>query len=75
MMYLKDLVKKNNHKIVKYNECKAGKRYISVFDYSIQHGGTYDGFKYYNESRKCITNCSMKHLKDTMTSRQEPIEK
>lgn len=49
MMYLKDLVKKNNHKIVKYNECKAGKRYISVFDYSIQHGGTYDGFKYYNE--------------------------
>lgn len=48
MNYLKDLVHKNGHKLVKYNECKADIKYISVFDYSVKYGGTYDGFKYYN---------------------------
>ena len=48
MYYLKDLVLKNGHKIVKYNECKANAKYMSVFDYSVKYGGTYDSFRYYN---------------------------
>lgn len=49
MYYLKDLVLKNGHKIVKYNECKTSAKYMRVFDYSEKYGGTYDGFKYYND--------------------------
>lgn len=48
MRYLKDIIKENGHKLVKYNECKVNRKYQSVFDYSVQNGGTFDGFKYYN---------------------------
>ena len=48
-LFLKDLVKKNGDKIVYYNECKIGKKYMSVFNYSEKYGGTIDSFKYYNE--------------------------
>lgn len=48
-MFLKDLVKKNGDKIVYYKNCKADKKYISVFNYSKNYGGTFDSFKYYND--------------------------
>ena len=48
-MFLKDLVKKNGDKIVKYNNCKEDKKYMSVFNYSEKYGGTFDSFKYYND--------------------------
>lgn len=49
MQFLKDIIKKNGHKLVKYNECLENREYKSVFDYSSQNGGTFDGFKYYND--------------------------
>lgn len=49
MRYLKDVIKENGHKLVKYNECKVNRKYQSVFDYSVQNGGTFDGFRYYND--------------------------
>lgn len=49
MMYLKELVEKNGDKLVRYNKCKQGYKYESVFNYSSMHGGTYDSFKYYND--------------------------
>lgn len=48
MMFLNELVKKNGHKIVKFNECIAGHKYESVFNYSEKYGGTFDSFKFYN---------------------------
>jgi hypothetical protein len=48
MQYLAELINSNNHKLVKYNEIKENHKYMSIFDYSIKYGGTYDGFKYYN---------------------------
>lgn len=48
-MFLKELVEKNGDKIVRYNECKEGKKYMSIFNYSEKYGGTFDSFKYYNE--------------------------
>lgn len=47
-MFLKDLVKKNGDKIVRYDNCKADKEYMSVFNYSEKYSGTFDSFKYYN---------------------------
>ena len=49
MMFLEELVKKNGHKLVKYNEAIKGHAYMRVFDYSVHYGGTLDGFKYYTE--------------------------
>jgi hypothetical protein len=48
-MYLKELIKKNGHKLVRYNECVVGHKYMKVFDYSNKYGGTFDSFKYYND--------------------------
>ena len=49
MMCLKELVEKNGHKLVRYNEGIAGHKYMKVFDYSVKYGGTFDSFKYYND--------------------------
>lgn len=49
MKFFKDLVAENGHKIVRFDQCLDGKKYISAFDYSKKYGGTYDGFKYYND--------------------------
>ena len=48
-MFLKDLVEKNGDKIVRYDNCREDKKYMSVFNYSEKYGGTFDGFKYYND--------------------------
>lgn len=48
MKYLIDLIKENNHKLVVYDKAKTNREYMKVFDYSKKYGGTYDGFKYYN---------------------------
>jgi hypothetical protein len=49
MKYLAELIKDNNHKLVHYKIGKENHKYISVFNYSEKYGGTYDGFKYYND--------------------------
>ena len=49
MRYLKDIVKENGHKLIKYNQCLQNHQYVSVFNYSERYGGTYDSFKYYND--------------------------
>ncbi len=49
MKYLKDIIKENGHKLTKYDKCIANHNYVSVFDYSQQHGGSFDGHKYYND--------------------------
>jgi len=49
MLTLQDLVKKNNHKLVKYDQCEISRNYISVFNYSEAYGGTYNSFRYYND--------------------------
>lgn len=48
MMSLKELIEKNKHKLIRYNEGIVGHRYMKVFDYSKKYGGTFDSFKYYN---------------------------
>lgn len=48
MMYLEELIKKNGHQLIRWNEGKEGREYVSVFDYSVSNGGTYDSFRYYN---------------------------
>lgn len=47
-MFLKELLEKNGHKLVRYDNCIDGHKYESVFSYSERHGGTFDSFKYYN---------------------------
>lgn len=49
MKFLKDLVKENGHKIVRYNQTKENYKYMSVFNYSEKYGGTIDSFQYYND--------------------------
>ena len=49
MKFLLELIKKNGDKLVYYKNCKENKKYISVFNYSNFHGGTFDAFKYYND--------------------------
>lgn len=49
MMFLEELLKQNGHKLVRYNEGIEGHTYMSVFDYSVKYGGTFDSFKYYND--------------------------
>jgi hypothetical protein len=52
MKYLKELVKekgyqlRNSNQVLKQNE--SIENVSSVFDFSDKNGGTYDGFKYYN---------------------------
>lgn len=48
-MFLKELLKQNEHKLVRYNEGIIGHSYMSVFAYCLEYGGTFDGFKYYND--------------------------
>ena len=48
-MYLKELIEKNGHKLVKHDNCINGHKYESVFNYSEKHGGTVDSFQYYND--------------------------
>lgn len=49
METLQELTAKNGHKIIHYTQAKNNKQYMTVFDYSIKHGGTYNGFKFYND--------------------------
>lgn len=49
MRYLKDIIRENGHKLTKYNECIVNHKYVSVFNYSQQYGGSFDGYKYYND--------------------------
>lgn len=50
MKYLRDLVKENGHKIRHFTEgVEKGHNYMSIFEYSVKYGGTYDSFKYYND--------------------------
>lgn len=48
-MFLKELLNQNKHKLVKYNEGIVGHSYMSVFAYCSKYGGTFDGFKCYND--------------------------
>ena len=48
-MFLKELINKNGDKLVFYKNAEKDKKYISVFNYSKKHGGTYDSFMYYND--------------------------
>lgn len=62
MKFLKELVKENGHKLVHYDNLsgtipiKENHLYMSVFSYSSYYGGTFDGFKYYNDYLVDITN-------------------
>lgn len=49
MKFLKDLVEENGHKIMHYTQVRENHNYMSVFDYSVKYGGTYDSFKFYND--------------------------
>lgn len=35
MMYLKELIEKNGHKLVRYNEGITGHKYMKVFEHNI----------------------------------------
>ena len=48
MMYLKELIKKNGHKLIRYDEGVKGHIYMKVFDYCTKYGETFDSFKHYN---------------------------
>lgn len=48
MMMREELIFKGD-KIVRYDNCRADKEYMSVFNYSKKYGGTFDSFKYYND--------------------------
>ena len=48
-MFLKALGYSNEDRIVHYTKCKDGNIYVSVFNYSVKYGGTFDSFKYYND--------------------------
>ena len=54
-MCLEELIKKNGHKLVRYNEGITGHKYMKVFDYSVKYGETFDSFKYYNNFYVDIT--------------------
>lgn len=62
MLFLKELIEKNGDKIVSCRNCQMGKRYVSVFDYSEQNGGTYDSFKYYNDYVIGLGENNMKNI-------------
>lgn len=49
MMYLTELIELNGDRLVKFNECRVGEKYVTVFNYSEMHGGTYDSFQFYNK--------------------------
>lgn len=49
MKYFRDIVKDNNHKIVRYNDVLDGHEYVSVFEYSTLYGGSHDSHKFYND--------------------------
>lgn len=49
VVYLTDIIRKNGDKLVRYNEAKQGKKYMTVFNYSVKNGGAVDSHKYYNE--------------------------
>lgn len=49
MVQLKELIRANGHKLVRYDQCKPGRTYKSVFAYSNGAGGTLDSFRYYND--------------------------
>lgn len=49
VIYLSDILKKNGDRLVHYDEAKQGKKYMSVFNYSVKNGGAVDSHKYYNE--------------------------
>lgn len=48
-LFLKQLIKNNGHKLVRHDNCIAGHKYETVFNYSNRHGGTTDSFRYYNK--------------------------
>ena len=49
MKYLNELIRSNGHNLVLYSNAESNRIYVRVFDYSVEHGGTYDGFRYYND--------------------------
>lgn len=49
MKYFRDLVNDNGDKLIRYNEAQVNREHMSVFEYSILHGGAYDSHKYYND--------------------------
>lgn len=49
MQFLTDLLRANGHKLTHYTQAIKGHEYMSVFRYSAKHGGTLDGFRYYND--------------------------
>ena len=49
-MFLKELLKKHNKVIVRYDKVlSTDKGLMSVFNFSNNNGGTIDSFKYYND--------------------------
>lgn len=48
MLHFMELIERNGHALVKYDECEEGRKYMRPFDYSSMYGGTYDGFRFYN---------------------------
>lgn len=56
-----DLVQKNGHKLIHFNPnagiilAEANHKYMSVFDYSIKYGRTYDNSKYHNNNVVDVT--------------------
>lgn len=49
MMYLRDLIESKGDKLILYNHGKMGRQCMTVFDYSVKYGGTFDSFRYYND--------------------------
>ena len=50
MKYLKNLVEQNGDELRHYTQgIKENEQTVSVFDYSVKHGGTFDSFKFYND--------------------------
>lgn len=50
MKTLQELASENGHKITHHTKCTdPARQYITPFEYSAKHGGTLDGFKYYND--------------------------
>lgn len=70
MMYLSDLIHKNNHELVKFNDCKANHIYVSVFNYCQKYGGTYDGHRYYNDY---VVDVSENLFWDDLTDEEKQI--
>lgn len=63
---LDELIKSNGHKLTRYDRAIKGHKYMTVFDYSKEHGGTLDSFKYYNDYYVDITPNESKSIKESI---------